>query len=91
MSKDVIRLKGCPVSVAEHVLALVSLGKLKNPYLEPSMAMMFTSAYMSMRTRQAINKVRMQPYNRPGPMLRGEARPTLSLPPPGHDAPLEPR
>ena len=33
-----IRLEGCPVSVAEQVFALVSLGKAKNPYLEPSEA-----------------------------------------------------
>ncbi|MCA9545843.1 MAG: DUF362 domain-containing protein, partial [Myxococcales bacterium] len=91
VAKDVIRLKGCPVSVAEHVLALVSLGKLKNPYYEPSNAVLFTSAYMSMRTRQAINKLRGQPYNRPGPLLRGEARPRLNLPAPGQDAPLERR
>ena len=32
---DVIRLEGCPVSVAEQVLALVTIGKLKNPYFDP--------------------------------------------------------
>jgi hypothetical protein len=36
-----IRLEGCPVSVAEQALALVSLGKLKNPYLDPSQAVRF--------------------------------------------------
>ena len=32
---DVIRLEGCPVSVAEQVLALVTIGRLKNPYYDP--------------------------------------------------------
>ncbi len=91
VAKDVIRLSGCPVSVSEHVLALVSLGKLKNPFFEASNAVLYTSAYLSWRTRQAIHKVTGQPYNRPGPMARGAARPRLSLPPPDHDAPLEVR
>lgn len=86
---QVLRVRGCPVSVAEQVLTLVSLGKLKNPFLEPHNALLFTSAYLSWRTRQAVNALRGQPYNRPGPVVRGAARPLQSLPPPGHAAPLE--
>lgn len=89
---DVMRLEGCPVSVAEQVLALVSLGKLKNPYFEPSQIMPFMSAYLSTRTRQTVRRWMEGRFDRPGaPALRGAARPDLGLPPPGFPSPLEPR
>jgi uncharacterized protein (DUF362 family) len=88
-SGEVIRLKGCPVSVAEQVLTLVSLGKLKNPFLAPDNAVPFTSAYLGWRSRQLINALRGQSYNLSGPTERGAARPALNLPKPDQDAPLE--
>ena len=79
---EVMRLKGCPVSVAEQVLLLVKLGKLKNPYLDPSQAMSFTHSYLSWRARQLINKVFFRrPYNIAGETERGAARPVQNLPP----------
>lgn len=59
---DVIRLAGCPVSVAEQVLMLVELGKLKNPYFDPEQVVPFASAYLSTKTRNAIRRVFGQPY-----------------------------
>jgi len=72
--EQVIELRGCPVSVAEQVLALVKLGGLKSPYLDPQEVVAFAPAYLSWRTQQAINKVRRIPYQQPGPAVRGAAR-----------------
>jgi hypothetical protein len=87
--QQIIRLKGCPVSVAEQVLTLVHIGKLKNPYLAPSQAVDFTSCYLSSRTRTMMKRAFGEPYNRPGPVLRGESRPEQNLPAPEQPAPLE--
>lgn len=54
---DVFKVSGCPVSVAEQVLLLVKMGKLKNPYFELSEAIPFTSCYLSWRTRQLIRRI----------------------------------
>ncbi len=88
-SSDVIRMAGCPVSVAEQALALIRLGKLKNPYLDPREAVPFTSAYLSWRTRQAIARAMGRPYNKAGAYARGAARPEQNLPPQGAAQPLE--
>ena len=78
---DFIRMAGCPVSVAEQVLALVEHGKLPNPYLDPQEIFPFVSTYLSWRTRTAFQRLVGQPYNRPGPALRGHSRPIQNLPP----------
>ncbi len=44
--KRVIRIRGCPVSVAENVLWLSALGKTKNPYLDPRILFRFTWEYL---------------------------------------------
>jgi uncharacterized protein (DUF362 family) len=72
---DVMRLEGCPVSVAEQVLLLVSAGKLKNPYLDMSQALPFSNAYFSWRTHELSRKLLGIPYQRPGETERGAARP----------------
>ncbi len=79
-SKDVLEIRGCPVSVAEQVLLLVKLGKLKNPYMDPLVALRFTNAYLGKRARNAMNRLLGIPYNRPGAALRGAAKPRLQLP-----------
>ncbi len=71
--EDIIRMTGCPVSVAEHVLALVKLGGLKNPYFDPREIFGFTSAYLSSRTRNAIARLFGRAYNVPGFDGRGDA------------------
>lgn len=87
--EQVIRISGCPVSVAEQVLALVELGKLPNPYFDRQLAPAFLSAYFSWRTRTALQRLFGQPYNKPGPSRRGLARPPQNLPPAGSDAKRE--
>ncbi len=76
-SQQVLRLEGCPVSVAEQVLTLVSLGKLRNPYLDPSIALPFTNAYLSWRAKAALRRVLGDPYNKPGFSERGRAAPHI--------------
>jgi uncharacterized protein (DUF362 family) len=88
---SVIRIAGCPVSVAEQVLTLVQLGKLPNPYFDLQLAPPFISAYLSWRTRAALQRLIGRPYNQPGPAERGQARPQLNLPPEGLATPLERR
>jgi len=62
---DVLRVSGCPVSVAEQVLTLVNLGGLKNPYFEPRQAVSFTSSYLSWRGRTVLQRLAGEPYQRP--------------------------
>jgi hypothetical protein len=90
-SSDVIRIPGCPVSVAEQALLLVQLAGLKNPYFDPKMAVGFTSSYLSWRTRTLLKRVLGQPYQTPGATERGDARPPQSLPPEGASTRLEAR
>jgi hypothetical protein len=70
------------VSVAEQVLALVSLGKLKNPYLAPDQVMEFNKAYLSWRGTQLANRLRGQKYQVHGPSARGDAAPEVPEPAP---------
>lgn len=89
-NEPVLRLHGCPVSVAEQVLTLVSLGKLDNPYLKPDLAIPFTFSYLSSKTRILARRLFGEPYNVPGPAPRGAARPAQNRPPEGVPTPLEP-
>ena len=79
--EDILVVDGCPVSVAEQVLTLVSLGGLKNPYLDPRLSIDFVNCYLSTQTRTAIRRLRGERYNKTGPAERGEARPPQSLAP----------
>ena len=88
-NQQVVRLSGCPVSVAEQVLALVELGDLPNPYLDMKVAPSFVSAYLSWRTRAVLQRLMGRPYNQPGPAVRGLARPSQNLPPKGAPSDLE--
>ena len=59
---QVVRLQGCPVSVAEQLLALVSLGGIKNPYLDPAEAMRFNNAYMGWKAAVAFRRLKGEKY-----------------------------
>ena len=86
---QVLRMSGCPVSVAEQALVLISLGKLKNPYFDPTQAVPFVSTYFSRATRIAMKRLMGIPYNEERPVSRGQARPTQNLPPVGVATPWE--
>lgn len=74
-SKSHVRLAGCPVSVAEQVLAVVQMGEVRNPYLDPRNAMPFQKSYFQWRAHTTAQRLRGQPYQQPGPCHRGEAAP----------------
>ena len=88
-SATVIKMGGCPVSVAEQALALVEVGHLKNPYLDPKNVFNFTSSYLSWRTRQVLARLKRHPYQIAGPTHRGKARPEQNMPKAGAPTPLE--
>jgi uncharacterized protein (DUF362 family) len=71
-----VRLEGCPVSVAEQVLALVRLGQTKNPYFSGSEIVEFNRAYLGWRAATAFKRLLGEHYQRRGECPRGEARPT---------------
>jgi uncharacterized protein (DUF362 family) len=72
-----VRFEGCPVSVAEQVLALVFLTGCKNPFLVPSESVRFNKAYLSWRAATAAKRLLGQAYQRDGACARGEARPDV--------------
>jgi hypothetical protein len=76
---DVIRLEGCPVSVAEQVLALVSVAGLKNPYYDPENMVTFGRAYLGWKARVTLNKLQKKRYQQNGTFQqRGAAAPELA-------------
>ena len=75
---DVIRLEGCPVSVSEQVLALVSIGHLKNPFLDPRNMMTFGRAYFGWKARVTLNRLQNKTYQQNGAYAqRGQAAPEI--------------
>lgn len=80
--KDVpVRLTGCPVSVAEQVLALVSLAGANNPFFAPSEAARFNKSYLMWRSVTMAQRLRGQPYQKNGTFAeRGNAAPHIEAP-----------
>jgi hypothetical protein len=72
-----LRLEGCPVSVAEQVLALVKLGGTKNPYFATSEVVGFNRAYLSWRAVTAFKRLKGEAYQRQGAAQRGDAKPEV--------------
>jgi len=52
-----IQVKGCPVSVAQHVSYLSSLGKIPNPNFDPRMVVPVNIAYWQMRFNRFLNRI----------------------------------
>jgi len=76
-SRPVVRLEGCPVSVAEQVLALVSLSDVKNPYFDSRQIVAFNKAYVAWRASMLGKRLRGQPYQKPGATERGDGAPVI--------------
>jgi uncharacterized protein (DUF362 family) len=72
-----MRMLGCPVSVAEQVLAIVELGGTKNPYLDRNEAVGFNKAYLTWRLVTTVKRLFGQKYQVPGPAARGHAMPEM--------------
>jgi uncharacterized protein (DUF362 family) len=53
-----IQLKGCPVSVAQHVNYLSAMGGIGNPVLDPRLSVPNTVAYTGMRVNRLLNRFR---------------------------------
>ena len=78
LAGDVIRLEGCPVSVAEQVLALVSISGVKNPYYDAANMVTFGRAYLGWKARVTLNKLQRKRYQQNGAFAsRGQAAPDL--------------
>jgi hypothetical protein len=76
-----LRIKGCPVSVAEMVLSVVSLGdELRNPYLNPAQIIQFNKGYLAWRGTMLAKSLTGQPYQVHGPCHRGHAAPDVTPP-----------
>lgn len=73
-----VRFEGCPVSVAEQVLALAFLTKCKNPFLAPGDSARFNKAYLSWRAVTAFKRLMGEPYQRAGECPRGDAKPDVA-------------
>jgi uncharacterized protein (DUF362 family) len=79
--EDHVRLEGCPVSVAEQVLALVTLGGTNNPYFSATEAVRFNKAYLAWRTTMLGKRLTGTPYQKAGHCHRGEGAPDVTPPP----------
>jgi hypothetical protein len=78
LTGDVIRLEGCPVSVAEQVLALVQISGVKNPYYDAANMLTFGRAYLGWKARVTLNKLQRKRYQQNGTFReRGQAAPEL--------------
>jgi hypothetical protein len=79
LTGDVIRLEGCPVSVAEQVLALVSIAGVKNPYYDRANMVSFGRAYLGWKARVTLNKLQRKRYQQNGAFQeRGQAAPEIA-------------
>jgi hypothetical protein len=74
---DYVRFEGCPVSVAEQVLALSTLAGSKNPILSASDSLRFNKAYLGWRAATTAHRLLGQRYQKAGPCPRGDAMPVL--------------
>ncbi len=52
-----IHIRGCPVSVAEHVFYLASLGKIANPLFDRRLLVRNLAAYAAMRAHRFIDRI----------------------------------
>jgi hypothetical protein len=74
-----LRLHGCPVSVAEQVLALVAVAGLKNPYTDTRQVGQFLRGYLGWRSRVALNRIQRKRYQQHGAFAdRGQAAPEIA-------------
>ncbi|MFO0600544.1 MAG: DUF362 domain-containing protein [Myxococcaceae bacterium] len=72
-----LRLHGCPVSVAEQILALSALTGANNPIFDKTEIVQFNKAYLTWRASMLKRKLTGNPYQRPGPVTRGAGRPEV--------------
>jgi uncharacterized protein (DUF362 family) len=71
--KPYLRLRGCPVSVAEQVQALVAIGGLQ----DPSRSWPGAKAYIAWKSKMLLRRMSGHKYQIAGPTQRGEAAPKV--------------
>ncbi len=74
-----LRLTGCPVSVAEQILALVGVSKIDNPYLAADQIVSFNRGYLSNKRRNTLNRLMGKRYQKNGSFTqRGKGAPEVA-------------
>jgi len=68
-----VRLTGCPVSVAEQVLAVATLGGVKNPIFDLGEGLSYNKSYFAWRLMTIWRALTGRRYQRAGACLRGKA------------------
>lgn len=63
--EQVIHIRGCPVSVAEHTLLLAGLGGTRNPYFAPAAAVPFMRGYLVSKTVRLWKRLFGMPDRKP--------------------------
>jgi uncharacterized protein (DUF362 family) len=77
-NEPTLRLEGCPVSVAEQVLALVALSGVDNPYTNRKNVGQFLRGYLGWKGRVALNRLQRKRYQTNGTFgERGQAAPEI--------------
>jgi hypothetical protein len=71
--KPYLRLRGCPVSVAEQVQALVAIGGLQ----DPSRSWPGAKAYITWKSKMLLRRMSGHKYQIAGPTQRGDAAPEV--------------
>lgn len=72
-----IRLRGCPVSVSEQVLAICAVSSVKNPITDPASAVKFNTAYFAWRGKMLERRLLGKPYQVAGVHARGASAPQI--------------
>ena len=70
------RMKGCPVSVSEQVLALVNISGAQNPIFDKTYMKQFNAGYAGAKWG-AMKRAFSKPYQKPGVTNRGQAAPQV--------------
>ena len=56
-SSRYIHVKGCPVSVAQHVNYLAAMAKIKNPNFDPRLVFQVNTSYFQMQFNRIVNRL----------------------------------
>ncbi len=75
--QKILHLTGCPVSVAEQMMAFSVLGGVNNPLLASDEALPFNLAYAGWRLRSLGRRLMGSAYQQPGACSRGCAAPEI--------------
>jgi len=75
--KPYLRITGCPVSVAEQILVMATLGRTRNPYFAPATVVPFLRGWLGWRWARVARWLLGQPYQSDGSPTPARATPAL--------------